>query len=168
MPSTTPLTDAINALTTYSNTVTGASDTTLSDAVATLAAGYGGGGGGIELVDLSTQYLWEVGAVGGQTNRTYPTNKQANTARLRPVYLIATQCLSYRFSMNWGGGEWTAQYAFFGDDGLSKTAFTVISADTDLPTTYPYVVIVLRHTDGTTAMNVSDVNIMKPKLTLIQ
>ena len=41
----TPLTDAINALTTYSNTVTGASDTTLSDAVATLAAGYGGGGG---------------------------------------------------------------------------------------------------------------------------
>lgn len=46
MPSTTPLTDAINALTTYSNTVTGASDTTLSDAVATLAAGYGGGGSG--------------------------------------------------------------------------------------------------------------------------
>lgn len=45
MPSNTPLTDAINALTTYSNTVTGASDTTLSDAVATLAAGYGGGGG---------------------------------------------------------------------------------------------------------------------------
>ena len=40
----TPLTDAINALTTYSNTVTGASDTTLSDAVATLAAGYGGSG----------------------------------------------------------------------------------------------------------------------------
>lgn len=43
----TPLTDAINALTTYANTVTGASDTTLSDAVGTLAAGYGGGGGGV-------------------------------------------------------------------------------------------------------------------------
>lgn len=40
----TPLTDAIEALTTYSNTVTGASDTTLSEAVATLASGYGGGG----------------------------------------------------------------------------------------------------------------------------
>jgi len=39
-----PLTDAINALTTYANTVTGASDTTLSEAVATLAEGYGGGG----------------------------------------------------------------------------------------------------------------------------
>lgn len=44
----TPLTDAINALTTYANTVTGASDTTLSDAVATLASGYGGGGGSFE------------------------------------------------------------------------------------------------------------------------
>lgn len=41
-----PLTDAINALTTYANGVTGASDTTLSDAVRTLADGYGGGGGG--------------------------------------------------------------------------------------------------------------------------
>lgn len=45
MPTTTPLTDAINALTTYANTVTGASDTDLSSAVATLASGYGGGGG---------------------------------------------------------------------------------------------------------------------------
>lgn len=40
----TPLTDSINALTTYANEVTGASDTTLSDAVHTLASGYGGGG----------------------------------------------------------------------------------------------------------------------------
>jgi len=35
-----PLTDAINALTTYANSVTGASDQTLSEAVATLASGY--------------------------------------------------------------------------------------------------------------------------------
>ena len=39
----TPLTDSINALTTYANEVTGASDTTLSDAVHTLASGYGQG-----------------------------------------------------------------------------------------------------------------------------
>lgn len=44
-----PLTDSINALTTYANTVTGASDQTLSEAVATLASGYGGGG-----IDLSS------------------------------------------------------------------------------------------------------------------
>lgn len=40
-----PLTDSIEALTTYANQVTGASDTNLSDAVYTLAQGYGGGGG---------------------------------------------------------------------------------------------------------------------------
>lgn len=45
MPTTTPLTDAINALTTYANETTGAGDTTLSEAVATLVAGYGQGGG---------------------------------------------------------------------------------------------------------------------------
>lgn len=40
----TPLTDSINALTTYANEVTGVSDATLSDAVHTLAQGYGQGG----------------------------------------------------------------------------------------------------------------------------
>lgn len=40
----TPLTDRINALTAYSNQKTGASDTTLSDAVTRLVTGYGGGG----------------------------------------------------------------------------------------------------------------------------
>lgn len=44
MPSTTPLTDAINALTTYANETTGESDTTLSAAFASLIEGYGGGG----------------------------------------------------------------------------------------------------------------------------
>ena len=38
----TPLTDSINALTAYANEVTGASDTTLSDAVGRLCEGYGG------------------------------------------------------------------------------------------------------------------------------
>ena len=46
--STTPLTDAINALTQYANETTGASDTNLSDAVGTLVAGYGGGGGSLD------------------------------------------------------------------------------------------------------------------------
>ena len=54
MATTKPLTDAITALTTYANSVTGASDTTLSDAVGTLAAGYGGGGG-IEKITGSVQ-----------------------------------------------------------------------------------------------------------------
>lgn len=54
MPSTTPLTDAINALTQYANETTGQSDTNLSDAVGTLVAGYGGGGGSV-LPDGYTQ-----------------------------------------------------------------------------------------------------------------
>ena len=53
MSNTTPLTDAINALTTYANETTGASDTNLSDAVGTLISGYGGGGGD----DTMGQYL---------------------------------------------------------------------------------------------------------------
>lgn len=47
----TPLTDAINALTAYANETTGKSDTTLSDAVESLVAGYGGGGG-VSLEDV--------------------------------------------------------------------------------------------------------------------
>ena len=54
----TPLTDSINALTAYANETTGASDTTLSDAVGRLCEGYGGGS---ELypvgTDLITAYL---------------------------------------------------------------------------------------------------------------
>ena len=67
MPTTTPLTDAINALTTYSNTVTGASDQTLSDAVATLAAGYGGGGS----VDDVARGLWPNGDIEVTTLQGY-------------------------------------------------------------------------------------------------
>ena len=40
----TPLTDSIEALTTYANQTTGASDTNLSDAVYRLVQGYGSGG----------------------------------------------------------------------------------------------------------------------------
>lgn len=49
----TPLTDAINALTTYANETTGANDTDLSSAVATLVAGYGSGDGGYDINDLA-------------------------------------------------------------------------------------------------------------------
>lgn len=41
----TPLTDAINALTAYANETTGLNDTALSDAVGSLVAGYGGSSG---------------------------------------------------------------------------------------------------------------------------
>jgi len=43
--SSTPGADQLQALITFSNQTTGGSDTKISDAVATLASGYGGGGG---------------------------------------------------------------------------------------------------------------------------
>lgn len=49
-----PLTDAIDALTAYANEVTGESDTTLSEAVHTLADGYGRA----EIIDLYDNYEW--------------------------------------------------------------------------------------------------------------
>ena len=54
----TPLTDAINALTTYANSVTGESDTTLSDAVYSLANGYGQGGG-VSITDGMVITEWD-------------------------------------------------------------------------------------------------------------
>lgn len=53
----TPLTDSINALTRYANETTGATDTTLSDAVETLIAGFGKGGGALwKSVTLEEDY----------------------------------------------------------------------------------------------------------------
>lgn len=52
---TKDLADSIEALTTYSNSVTGESDTNLSDAVESLADGYGGGGGS---ADNTLEYVY--------------------------------------------------------------------------------------------------------------
>lgn len=60
----TPLTDAINALTTYANSVTGESDTNLSDAVYSLAQGYGQGSGS----NLTDAYV-----VTARDSEGYPT-----------------------------------------------------------------------------------------------
>ena len=55
----TPLTDKINALTAYANGVTGESDTTLSEAVHTLADGYGQGwGDGERIPDDGKMHIW--------------------------------------------------------------------------------------------------------------
>lgn len=51
------LADGIEAMTTYSNEITGESDTTLSDAVRTLADGYGGGG------EVATGYFFGNGGL---------------------------------------------------------------------------------------------------------
>ena len=67
----TPLTDAITALTTYANTVTGESDTTLSDAVYSLASGYGGGGGGVSITDGMVITEWDTAGTRPKTVEIY-------------------------------------------------------------------------------------------------
>lgn len=68
MSTTTPGADQLQALISYSNNKTGASDATLSDAVTRLVAGYGSGGGtfeGLQLVSTDqttgrpTEYKWK-------------------------------------------------------------------------------------------------------------
>lgn len=66
----TPLTDAIEALTRYANSVSGASDTTLSEAVATLASGYGGGGTTPQGFVWEKNIVTETGVTSGSNNST--------------------------------------------------------------------------------------------------
>lgn len=145
-----------------SDTVTqnGTIDTTL---INSLTVNVSGGSTPTEyIIDLSG-IGWEVGAVGGNTNRTYEQNKSTNAARLRSVRLIMTAGVQYTYSQNWDNGEWMAQYQLYGNDGKSKSGFTIMSQDAVLPVS-PYVAIVIRHSDGTTAMNTSDIATIQPKL----
>lgn len=74
MSSTTPLTDAINALTTYANETTGKSDTTLSDAVGSLVDGYSSEGGGLSFADYCN----------GLANGTLDTIIDTSTTKFPP------------------------------------------------------------------------------------
>ena len=69
----TPLTDSINALTTYANEVTGASDTTLSDAVHTLASGYGSGGASSWTKVAETSYQVSTASISAEDVATWET-----------------------------------------------------------------------------------------------
>ena len=81
----TPLTDRIEALTAQANAKTGASDTTLTDAVGTLIAGFGGGGTDIVVVDDTVNLSPELAnmffdLVNGEIGKIYAVNlKQAKT-----------------------------------------------------------------------------------------
>ena len=85
--STTPLTDAINALTQYANETTGASDTNLSDAVGTLVAGYGGGGGSNKETEILSGSL--SGAYENTTVTTLRERALADCTQMTSVSLPA-------------------------------------------------------------------------------
>lgn len=113
----TPLTDSINALTTYANEVTGGSDITLSDAVHTLANGYGGGGSilGKYVAILSYRFQYvifdesqdvvvdcsDVEYIDTYGNRSTPAmrNMFNNARRLRSITLQNLNIYSNAFDM---------------------------------------------------------------------
>ena len=98
MPTQTPLTDAINALTTYANTVTSASDTTLSDAVATLAAGYGGGGSDPWHLKTGNEIVICLGAADWNSNKIV---ENANTSNRQCLFTInGTVPVYYNSNLN--------------------------------------------------------------------
>jgi hypothetical protein len=99
----TPLTDAINALTTYANSVTGASDTTLSDAVDTLAAGYGGGSSGpaFEMIGQWTGYLPEY--TNTSTVETTDTGIDITSTDYACILTVITCDGTYTNNNDWGG-----------------------------------------------------------------
>lgn len=123
--------------------------------------------GGSSTLEIPLKNLgWEVGAVDGGTGQQYQNKKLNNTARLRGIYLVSTANIPFNLSANWDNGEWTIMCAEYGADGKGRTQFTtVLTADGQLPIA-PYLAFVIRHSDGTTAMNVSDINTINPILTI--
>lgn len=111
--STTPLTDAINALTQYANETTGASDTNLSDAVGTLVAGYGGGGGSV-LPDGYTQMLYI------QSNANQYIDTGLYTKASHVYYLQYMRGADSAVSMNIFGNNVNGCQSFV-QDGQSRT-----------------------------------------------
>lgn len=108
MPSNTPLTDAIEALTRYANETTGASDTTLSDAVGTLVAGYGGGGGSGDIFEFSAGNINALIFHAAVVTTDYTDNQDA-------LYVIKLK-----------GGTAVNYEHFFGESTTGNTARTGI------------------------------------------
>lgn len=87
----TPLTDAINALTTYANEITGGTDTDLSAAVATLAAGYGSGTDYLRAKITNESISYSVDLSGGSiTSRAFDSWSNLQNVTLWNVYNIGT------------------------------------------------------------------------------
>ena len=135
------LTDSIEALTTYANGVTGESDTTLSDAVASLGAGYGGGSG----------LVYETGTYTAASDDN-PTISFANSHSTAPALVVFVDADSYvnqiagilysfvDLTALFGQGveisSTTTRNAFFGfvkigSNGVSSTGFKPVTTISD-------------------------------------
>ena len=95
----TPLTNSINALTAYANEVTGGSDTNLSDAVHTLASGYGGGSGNVKTGSFTQAQTSSVCTIDvGSNDWTH----LLVIPRVYPYAVGASRCIGVKYvNMQW-------------------------------------------------------------------
>lgn len=148
----TPLTDAITALTTYANEITGESDTTLSDAVRSLADGYGQGGpltligtktfeGLSDYTDTST---WDV----------YDTNIDIKNTDYAYGLIVITSDAAITTSTEWGMtvvpfGRYTSNGNIFTGQALQQKGSATLSKAQMVSAPYAggaYGVVVLNNT----------------------
>lgn len=105
----TPLTDRITALTAQANVVTGASDTTLTDAVGTLIAGFGSGGSDIVVVDDTANLSPEIAnmffsLIGGEIGKIYAVILKQAASKVVHQQALAMVFAKYDASANYIGG----------------------------------------------------------------
>ena len=138
-----PLTDKINALTAYANEVTGESDTTLSDAVASLASGYGQGGGGYSMRDIFMGAAPSGADVVFEPDAIVPAYAISGRRNITKLTIDASGLTSatqnggyagYSISHNWipyihiiGSGSGTAQSYLCYDNGSTSSLVTIVA-----------------------------------------
>jgi len=128
-----PLTDGINALIRYANETTGASDTTLSDAVESLVAGYGGGGGGFaDWLDFSAGNIQALIAHGSEyimtdymgTGNEIFGAKFASSEAVRYEHFWGMSFSNNKYDMQRSNASWNIDTMVRGTASIDRLAIT--------------------------------------------
>lgn len=138
----TPLTDKIQALTAYANEITGESDTTLSDAVASLASGYGQGGSGYSVRDIFMGAAPSGASVVFEPDAVIPAHGVSGRRNITKLTIDASELVTsaqnggfsgYSVEHNFipyihliGNGGGTAQSYMCYDNGSTSSLVTIV------------------------------------------
>lgn len=155
----TPLTDSINALTRYANETTGASDTTLSDAIETLIAGYEQNGGDSttliqKSITLNGTYSAEDDEADGYSSVTVNVQNGATMTETQNTYGTEV-IISSAQGVTPSATAHTIYFEFEDNTNTTITSYwngtfvsNAVTATT--PTTYDNKTVTLAQLDGTT------------------
>ena len=125
----TPLTDSINALTRYANETTGASDTTLSDAVETLVAGYGESGSSSTWIKIAEKsYTIENFTGAAQIVETWKTGHSEIWTSDKIVYVRIRDTVGKRAGYFYGTDTFFINPLIKDGSSLTDTQSQIISA----------------------------------------